>query len=63
MNQTIDLLMKHCSIRRYSAEKITQEQLHAIIAASQQRSDIAKLKDGPSFSFVIYYVCNAEKPR
>lgn len=44
VNQTIDLLMKHCSIRKYSAENITQEQLHAIIAAGQQASTSSNMQ-------------------
>lgn len=38
MNETISLLMNHRSIRKYSAQQLTEEQLQTMIAAAQMAS-------------------------
>lgn len=44
MNEMIELLMKHRSIRRYSERKVTEEQLHAIVVAGQQASTSSNMQ-------------------
>lgn len=38
MNQTIDLILSHRSIRQFTAEPIAPQQLDAILAAAQSAS-------------------------
>ncbi|HHQ4550787.1 TPA: nitroreductase family protein, partial [Aeromonas veronii] len=38
MNQTIDLILSHRSIRQFTAEPIVPQQLDAILAAAQSAS-------------------------
>ncbi|NMO96357.1 oxygen-insensitive NADPH nitroreductase [Paenibacillus lemnae] len=44
MNETIDLLMKHRSIRKYSSREVTEEQLQRIVQAAQMASSSSSVQ-------------------
>lgn len=44
MNEVIDLLMRHRSIRKFTKQKLTEEQLRSIIAAGQHASTSSNMQ-------------------
>jgi len=38
LNETIEILLQHCSIRSFTDDRLTQEQIHTIVDAAQMAS-------------------------
>ena len=44
MNETIELMMKHRSVRKFKSDPVSEEQLAAIVAAGQMASSSSNVQ-------------------